>query len=336
MNHLRMERKKQLPVECTDALGIANSDIQTIESLIHTIRGKQVILDRDLARLYNVETKRLNEQVKRNIERFPEDFMFRLTKEEAVCSKSQIATLNDEESKSRNATLNKRGLNIKHLPYAFTESGIAMLSSVLRSDVAIAVNIRIMRAFVAMRHFLASNAQLFQRLETIEYHQLEMKRRQDYTDNRIDEIFEKINKLGIPPQGVFYDGQIYDAYSFVADLVRSAERRIMLIDNYVDDTVLTLLNKRKMNVSASVYTGRISSNLQLDIERHNAQYPPLTVGIYRMAHDRFLIIDGKVYHIGASIKDLGKKLFGFSLMQELTAAELLSKIGIENPNNPHN
>ena len=161
-----------------------------------------------------------------------------------------------------------------------------------------------------------------------QYHQLEMKRHQNQTDNRIDEIFEKINKSDMPQQGIFYNGQIYDAYTFVANLVRCAECRIILIDNYVDDTVLTLLNKRNNDVDASIYTNHISRTLQLDIERHNAQYPPITVGIYRMAHDRFLIIDDKVYHIGASIKDLGKRLFGFSLMQELTAIELLTKIGI--------
>ena len=210
----------------------------------------------------------------------------------------------------------------------FTEQGVAMLSTVLRSETAVKTSIKIMDAFVAMRHLMSFNAQLFQRLETIEYHQLEMKKHQDRTDNRIDEIFNKINKSDMPKQGVFYDGQIYDAYIFVADLIRSAECRIILIDNYVNDTVLTLLNKRNSNVSAYVYTDRISRNLQLDIDRHNAQYSPIMVGIYRMAHDRFLIIDDKVYHIGASIKDLGKKLFGFSLMQELTATELLTKIGL--------
>lgn len=148
------------------------------------------------------------------------------------------------------------------------------------------------------------------------------------TDNRIDEIFDKINKPELPQQGIFFDGQIYDAYTFVADLVRSADKRIILIDNYVDDTVLTLLDKRNNGVLAAIYTDRVSRNLQLDIDRHNAQYRPINVEVYRMAHDRFLIIDDKVYHIGASVKDLGKKLFGFSLMRELTATELLTRIGV--------
>lgn len=299
-----------------ELIEVANCDLQSveIESLIHHIRGKQVILDRDLATLYKVDTKRLNEQVKRNKERFPEDFMFQLSTEEFENWKSQFAT-----SKSIIMGARKK-------PYAFTESGIAMLSSVLRSEVAIEVNIRIMRAFVAMRHFLTSNTLLFQRLENIEYHKLEMQRRQDQAENRIDEIFDQINKSEIPEQGIFYDGQIYDAYTFVADLLRSARSRIILIDNYIDDTVLTLLNKRNSNVSVTIYTDRISRNLQLDIERHNTQYPVIAVKTYRMAHDRFLIIDDKIYHIGASIKDLGKKLFGFSLMHELSVTELLNRI----------
>ena len=298
---------------------VSNCDLTNINinPLIHFIRGQQVILDRDLATLYGVETKRLNEQVKRNIERFPDDFMF------------QLSTKEFEDWKSQFATSNSIIMGARRKPYAFTESGIAMLSSVLRSETAIQANIRIMRAFVSMRHVLASNEQLFQRLETIEYHQLEMKRRQDQADNRIDEIFNQINQPEYPTQGIFYDGQIYDAYSFIADLIRQAKNRIVLIDNYVDDTVLTLLNKRETNVTAIIYTDRIMRNLQLDIDRHNAQYPPIEIGIYRKAHDRFLIIDEAIYHIGASIKDLGKKMFGFSLMKDLSATELLHKIGIE-------
>ena len=294
---------------------VSIDDIQKIENAIYTIRGQQVLVDRDLAMLYQVETKVLNQAVKRNIERFPERFRFQLTKEETI----ELVTNCDRFKLLKHSSV---------CPYVFTEQGVAMLSTVLRSATAVETSIKIMDAFVAMRHFVSFNAQLFQRLETIEYHQLEMKRRQEQTENRIDEIFDKINKSDMPQQGVFYDGQIYDAYTFVAGLVRIAECRIILIDNYVDDTVLTLLNKRNSNVAAYIYTDRISRNLQLDIDRHNSQYSPIMVGIYRMAHDRFLIIDDKVYHIGASIKDLGKKLFGFSLMQELTATELLTKIGL--------
>lgn len=290
-------------------LDVAICDIEQIriEPLIHLIREQQVILDRDLALLYGVETRRLNEQVRRNIERFPEDFMFQLTHEEFENWKSQFATSNSIIMGAR-----KR-------PYAFTESGIAMLSSVLRSPTAIEVNIRIMRAFVAMRHFLASNAQVFQRLSNIEYHQIE-------TDKRIDEVFKRLDANTQPQQGIFFDGQVFDAYQFVSDLVRKAKKAIALIDNYVDDTVLTLLDKRNSGVSATIYTQHISQQLQLDIDRHNAQYPMIEVKRFNRAHDRFLLIDDEVYLIGASIKDLGKKWFAFTLMHNTTAEELINKI----------
>ena len=285
-----------------------------IESLIKVIRGQQIILDRDLARLYQVETSQLNRQVKRNIERFPEDFMFQLTKEE--CSRCQIGILNEG-----------RGSNVKYSPYAFTENGVAMLSGVLRSKTAIEVNIRIMRAFTSMRHFMANNASVFSRLETIEFHQLEMLQHQQETDKRIDDVFRRLDEGSAKPkQGVFYNGQIYDAYTFVADLIKCAKKRIILIDNYVDETVLTLLDKRKEGVSAIIYTQQISRQFQLDIERHNAQYAQIEVEMFRLSHDRFLCIDDDVYHIGASIKDLGKKWFGFSKMEILTPDELLEKI----------
>ena len=285
-----------------------------IESLIKVIRGQQIILDRDLARLYQVETSQLNRQVKRNIERFPEDFMFQLTKEE--CSRCQIGILNEG-----------RGSNVKYSPYAFTENGVAMLSGVLRSKTAIEVNIRIMRAFTSMRHFMANNASVFSRLETIEYHQLEMLQHQQVTDKRIDEVFRRLDEGSAKPkQGVFYNGQIYDAYTFVGDLIKSAKKRIILIDNYVDETVLTLLDKREENVPAVIYTQQISRQFQLDLDRHNAQYTPIDVEAFRLSHDRFLCIDDDVYHIGASIKDLGKKWFGFSKMEILTPDELLEKI----------
>ena len=301
--------ERQLPVE------------NNVESLIRVIRGQQVMLDRDLAELYGVETKRLNEQVKRNIERFPEDFMFQLTKEE--CSKSQIATLNEG-----------RGHNIKKLPYAFTENGVAMLSSVLRSKTAVEANIRIMRAFVSMRHFMVNNAAIFQRLETIEFNQLESNKvqakilaHQEVQDHRIDEIFRRLDEgMYKPKQGIFFDNQIYDAYFFVSELVKSAKQRIILIDNYVDETVLTLLDKRGENVSATIYTQQVSRQFRLDVDRHNSQYPPIEVDVFRRSHDRFLCIDDTVYHVGASIKDLGKKWFAFSKMEDFKPEELVARI----------
>ena len=285
-----------------------------IQPLIRIIRGQHVILDRDLAVLYRVETRVLNQAVKRNIERFPEDFMFQLTKEEFENWKSQFVI-------SKSIIMGAR-----KLPYAFTEQGIAMLSSVLKSQTAVDVNIRIMRAFVSMRRFIATNSQLFQRLETIEYHQLEMKQHQEITDKRIDEVFKRLDANIPPVQGIFYDGQVFDAYRFVSDLMRKAKKSIVLIDNYVDDTVLTLLDKREVGVAATIYTQRISSQFQLDVDRHNIQYPHIEIKQFNKAHDRFLLIDDEVYHIGASIKDLGKKWFGFTLMRDITSTELIDKI----------
>ena len=290
-----------------------------IEPLIKVIRGQQVMLDKDLATLYGVETRVLNQTVKRNIERFPDDFRFELSREE--CLRSQIVISNG------------RGGN-RYSTYAFTEQGVAMLSSVLRSQTAIEVNIQIMRAFVSMRHFMVNNASVFSRLETMEYHQLEILQHQQDTDKhieatnkRIDEVFRRLDEGNAKPkQGVFYNGQIYDAYTFVSDLIKSAKRHIVLIDNYVDETVLTLLDKRAEGVSAVIYTQQINRQFQLDIDRHNAQYAPIDVETFRLSHDRFLCIDDDVYHIGASIKDLGKKWFGFSKMEILTPDELVERI----------
>lgn len=301
---------QQLPVE------------NNVESLIRVIRGQQVMLDRDLAEQYGVETRRLNEQVKRNIERFPEDFMFQLTKEEFENWKSQFATSNSIVMGAR-----KR-------PYAFTEQGVAMLSGVLKSSTAVEANIRIMRAFVSMRHFMVNNAAIFQRLETIEFNQLESNKvqakilaHQEVQDHRIDEIFRRLDEgMYKPKQGIFFDNQIYDAYSFVSELVKSAKQRIILIDNYVDETVLTLLDKRGENVSATIYTQQVSRQFRLDVDRHNCQYPPIEVDVFRRSHDRFLCIDDTVYHVGASIKDLGKKWFAFSKMEDFKPEELVARI----------
>ena len=299
---------QQLPVE------------NNVESLIRVIRGQQVMLDRDLAELYGVETRRLNEQVKRNIERFPEDFMFQLTSNEFDNLKSQIA-------------ISSWG-GVRKLPYAFTEQGVAMLSGVLKSSTAVEANIRIMRAFVSMRHFMVNNAAVFQRLETIEFNQLESNKvqvkilaHQEVQDHRIDEIFRRLDEgMYKPKQGIFFDNQIYDAYSFVSELVKSAKQRIILIDNYVDETVLTLLDKRGENVSATIYTQQVSRQFRLDVDRHNSQYPPIEVDVFRRSHDRFLCIDDTVYHVGASIKDLGKKWFAFSKMEDFKPEELVARI----------
>ena len=297
-------------------LEIAKRDIQhvNIESLIIMLRGQQTLLDRDLAMLYGVETRRLNEQVQRNIERFPEDFMFQLTKEEFENWKSQFATSNSIKMGAR-----KR-------PYAFTRNGIAMLSSVLRSQTAVDVNISIMRAFTATQQFFAANAQMFQRIEVIEHNQLALAARQQDTDKKVEQIFNRLDdRSKTPTQGIFYDGQIFDAYTFVSDLIRSAKKSIVLFDNYVDDTVLTMLDKRKNKVTAIIYTKSIPKQLSLDLAKHNAQYQPIEVKVFDKVHDRFLCIDNTVYHIGASLKDLGKKWFAFTKM-EMPMEELIGKM----------
>jgi hypothetical protein len=299
--------------------------LENIENLIHVIRGKQVMLDRDLARLYGVEARALNQAVQRNIERFPEDFMFQLTKEEFENLKSQIVISSENEIlKSQNVISSWGG--IRKWPYVFTENGVAMLSSVLRSQQAININIQIMRAFNAMRHFITSNAQVFQRVENIEKNILALNASKVDTDKKLEEVFRRLDDgNATPKQAVFYDGQIFDAYKFVNERIREAKKRIVLIDNYVDETVLAMLDKRGQNVTAKVYTRNISRQLSLDFEKHNAQYTPIEVEQFDRAHDRFLCIDDTVYLIGASIKDLGKKWFGFVKLEQ-TTDELLSKM----------
>ncbi|MDV2466348.1 DNA-binding protein [Elizabethkingia anophelis] len=276
-----------------------------IESLIYTVRDKQVMLDSDLATLYQVETKNLNKAVKRNIERFPQSFCFQLTEKEAENLRFQLGT----------SSLNYGGR--RYLPYVFCEQGVAMLSAVLRSEIAVTVSIEIMNAFVEMRKLLIGNAALFSRMDKVELKQIE-------ADGKFEEIFKALESGKLHSEkGIFYDGQIFDAYVFVADIIRSAQRSIVLIDNYVDDTVLTLLGKRGQTVSATIYTKSISNQLQLDLQRYNSQYPPITIHTFVHAHDRFLIIDGtELYHIGASLKDLGKKWFAFSKMNAETSKML--------------
>jgi phage regulator Rha-like protein len=266
-----------------------------IRNLIYSIRGMQVMLDSDLACLYQVETKNLNKAVKRNIERFPSSFCFQLSQEEVQNLRFQNGT----------SSLTYGGR--RYLPYVFTEQGIAMASAVLRSDTAVKVSVEIMEAFVEMRKMIISNSSLFSRLDNIELKQLE-------AGQKFEEIFRALEKGRLhSDKGIFYNGQVFDAYSFVCDIIRSAKSSIILLDNYVDDTVLTFLGKRSDDVTATIYTKTISSQLQLDLQRYNSQYPPIEIEIFSDAHDRFLIIDDlELYHVGASIKDLGKKWFAFS------------------------
>lgn len=296
------------PVTICDPLTVPAAEVSTVvvENKIIVLRDTQVILDRDLAVLYKVETAQLNRQVKRNIQRFPEDFMFQLTKEEA------------ESLKCQNGISNSKGGD-RYLPYAFTEQGVSMLSGLLRSETAINANILIMRAFVAMRRYLVANAQILHRLDRLDRKQLE-------NEQNFEKVFAKFEENEPVRQGIFFDGQTYDAYTFVADRIREAKSKIVLIDNYVDDTVLTMLDKRAAGVAATIYTMKISKALQLDIDKHNAQYPAIDVKVFKNSHDRFLIIDNSIYHFGASIKDLGKKWFAVTLMTEYTADELLHRL----------
>lgn len=288
-----------------DAIALQDNQIQ---NKIYTIRGLQVMMDRDLAELYGVETKRLNEQVKRNFDRFPPEFMFQLTKNEFENWKSQIATSNKEL------------MGLRKMPFAFTEQGVSMLSAVLKSKTAIETSIKIIKSFVEMKKFLSQNTLLFQRLDSLEHKQF-------HTDTQLEKIFEIIESRDIKPkQGIFYDGQVFDAYVFVADLIKGAKRSIVLVDNYIDESVLTLLSKRHINCSAMIYTKTISKQLQLDLKKHNEQYPPIELKIFKDAHDRFLILDEtEIYHIGASLKDLGKKWFAFSKF-DASALEVFEKL----------
>ena len=281
--------------------------IEDIQGRIYTLRGLQVMLDKDLAPFYDVKPIRLREQVKRNIKRVPPDFMFQLTEDEVDFMVSQ------------NAIPSKQYLG-GSLPYVFTEQGVATISAVLTSDRAIEVNIQIMRAFVAMRRFILSNAQVFQRLDTLELKQVE-------TDQKIDKVLTAIERKDIQPkQGIFFDGQVFDAYQFVSELIRSAKRSIILIDNYIDDTVLTLFSKRVKGVSVTILTQKVSKQLKLDVNKFNKQYPRVDIKEFAISHDRFLIIDdATLYHFGASLKDLGKKWFAFSRM-DIGAVKMLENL----------
>lgn len=278
--------------------------IQEIENRIFTIRGTHVMIDRDIAEMYDVETKVLNQAVKRNLERFPEKFRFQLLQDE----RNELVTNCDRLKKLKHSSV---------LPYAFTEQGVAMLSAVLNSKTAIQVSLQIMNAFVEMRKFINANANVFQRLDIIEKNHLQFK---SETDQKFDKIFHAIEDKRLKPKrGIFFEGQMFDAYAFTSDLIRSAKKSIILIDNYIDDSVLTLLSKRRENISATIYTKNINKPLKLDLKKHNSQYPVIKAHEFKAAHDRFLIIDEKeFYHFGASLKDLGKKWFAFSRMDFMT------------------
>ena len=290
------------------------SSAEDIESKIMIFRGQQVMVDRDLAMLYGVTTKALNQAVKRNAERFPVSFRFQLDQVETL----ELVTNCDRLRALRHSSSH---------PYVFTEQGVAMLSTVLRSETAIQVSIQVMNAFVSMRRFLSNHTQMIQKIESMAYNQVLVQNQLDAINHRLNDVFRRMDEgCAVPRQGIFFDGQVFDAHRFVSDLVRTAKQRVVLFDNYVDDTTLAVLDKRQEGVTAVIYTRKVTPALRADLRKHDEQYAPIKVREFSHAHDRFLCIDGIVYHLGASLKDLGRKWFAFSRM-EVTTERLLEAVG---------
>jgi hypothetical protein len=282
---------------------------QEIENRIFTIRGLQVMIDRDLAELYRVETRALNQAVKRNLDRFPNSFRFQLNDEEFENWKSQTVISNNDK------------MGLRRPPFVFTEQGVAMLSAILRSQTAIIVSVEIMNAFVALRKSLIQQSGILQRIDGIERKILE-------SDQKFDKIFKALeSKDHIPSQGVFFDGQVFDAYELASRIIRSAKTSIILIDNYINESTLTHLAKKKRGVKAILLTKSISKQLELDIQKANEQYGDFEVKHFDKSHDRFLIIDTQeIYHLGASLKDLGKRWFAFSKIDESSVKSVIDLI----------
>lgn len=292
------------------------ADSQHIENLVYTLRGCQIMLDYDLAMLYQVETKALNRAANRNSNRFPEDFRFKLTKEEFDNLRCHFGTSSDKSAEHGGR---------RYLPYAYTEQGISMLSGILRSEVAVNVSINIMRTFVEMRSFISNNAMLFERISNIELKQLTY---QQETNEKLDKVFNYINSHAEHIQKIFFDGQIYDAFSLLIGLIQKATKDIIIIDGYVDVVTLNLLAKKQSSVSVEIHTFANTRLTETDIATFNRQYPPLIVKYTNVFHDRFLILDHQeAYHIGASLKDAGKKCFAVSRLQDKDLIkELLGKL----------
>ncbi len=286
-----------------------NKELAIIQNKILVIRNQQVMIDRDIAELYGVETRILNQAVKRNMERFPNEFCFQLNEDEFEKWKSQFVISNSIK------------MGLRKRPFAFTEQGVAMLSAVLKSDKAVTASIQIIKAFVSMRRFLLSNAQIFQRLDSLEIHRIE-------SDKRIDELFTRMDRYKIDDtQGIFFQGQIFDAYAKFQSFIAQAQKEIVLIDNYVDITVLERLATKNSGVDVTIYTLPNTRLTAQDVRSFNAQYPTLTVRHTTSMHDRFLIIDNSIlYHLGASLKDLGRKCFAFELFDAGFIPDILAKV----------
>ena len=288
-------------------------ETNNIKNLIYTIRGRQVMLDSDVATLYHYETKNINKAMKRNIERFPEDFCFQLTEKEVENLRFQIGTTLD----------NMKYRSIKYLPYVYTEQGISMLAGVLKNEIAIQVSISIIRAFIEMRRFILLNGQVFQEIDDIKGQLLEH-------DKKFDEVFDELQRKQDSEfkQSIFFDGQIFDAYSLIIDVIKKAEQKILIIDNYIDDSILKMLSKKNKDVEVVILTTQNSNIRKLDIQKFNKQYPVLKLAYTNKFHDRFIIIDNKeLYHIGASLKDLGKKCFAISKIDDQEYIDRISEYG---------
>ncbi len=297
------------------------NELVEIKNLIYTIRGKQVMLDSDVAMLYHTETRIINQAVKRNLERFPEEFCFKITENEIKILEAQFIAKNGMNS-SQNV-MSSRNLNKNrgktYLPYLFTEQGIAMLSAVIKNDVAIKVSINIINAFIEMRKFLNNNGQVFERLTTLEYKQIENER-------NFDKVFNMLQQEENIKQKIFFQGQIWDSYSLIIDIIKKANNKITIIDNYVDDSVLKMLTKKNKGVETVILTSNKSNIQNLDVQKFNKEYSSLKVAKTDKFHDRFIIIDNKeLYHLGASIKDLGKKCFAINKVESQEILEMLKK-----------
>ena len=276
-----------------------------IKDKIYTIRNLQVMLDKDLAELYGVETKHINQAVRNNQDKFMEDFYF------------ELSDIEFENLRSKNLTANFA--KVRTNPKVFTEQGIYMLATILKSKVASQVTVYIIKTFANLRSLISSNISMFERFERIE-------KRLTIHDEHFDKLFEALeNKTLKPKQGIFYNGEIFDAYIFINNLLKNAKNEIILLDNYIDETVLTLFSKYS-NIKVKIYTHTITKQLKLDFQKYQTQYKNIQLKEFKKSHDRFLIIDkDEIYHLGASLKDLGKKWFAFSKF-DINSLDLLKKL----------
>ncbi len=301
-----------------------------IEKKIFVIRGVQVMVDRDIAELYGVETRTLNQAVKRNINRFPEEFMFQMNDKEFENWKSQlvISNSNNENLISQTVISSSDKMGLRKKPFVFTEHGVTMLASVLKSDTAVKASIQIVKAFVSMRHFVQSNSQIFAELKSLRQHQIETDVHLNESDKKIDQLFNLMDKYNVKDtQGIFFQGQIFDAYAKFESFIQAAKKEIILIDGYVDLSVLQRLTKKQQGVNITIYTDPKTKLSAQDVQTFNTQYPTLILNYTTKMHDRFMIIDNKIlYHIGASLKDLGKKCFAFEILEASIIPAILQNL----------